>query len=218
MSTSKLNRREFLQKTGKSLLALQFGLSLSELVKADPQKQMALIYATRYGATKDTMNWIAHGLNRQADILNIEQITDFSEIATKYDYFVVGSGIWKGIHQQLSAFLTSQSKQLSGKVLGSFVVCGSSAETASGKRRIEGYLNQIYSPLGYKPTLNTHFGGRLIVEKLTEEDKQALTRFYRLYLNQALTSWDRTEPDKANQYGADLQKMVGFATLYPADK
>lgn len=212
MSTEKLNRRDFLSQTGKysltSLLALNFGFALSQQVKAEPQQKIALIYATRYGATKDTVMWIARGLNREVDILNIEEISDFSFVVTKYDYFVVGSGVWRGIHKQLVAFLASQSELLSGKVIGSFVVCGSTADTESGKRRIEGYLKQIYLPLGYKPTLSTHFGGRLSVEKLTVEDKQALTRFYKIYLNRALESWDRTEPDKAKLYGVDLQKMV----------
>jgi len=205
------NRRDFLYHTGKysltSLLAFNFGFGISQLVKADSQK-IALIYATRYGATKDTVGWIKSGLNRDADILNIEDITHFQDITAKYDYYVVGSGIWKGIHDKLVAFLTSESKQLQGKVLGSFVVCGSTTNTEKGKHRIEGYLNQIHLPLGYKPALNKNFGGRLVVEKLTQEDKQALTRFYKKYLNKALESWDRTEPNKAKSYGADLEKIL----------
>ncbi len=210
MSEQKLNRREFFHKTGRysltSVLALNFGFGISQLVKADSSK-MALIYATRYGATKDTVLWIKSGLQRDVELLNIEEVTDFQALATKYDYYVVGSGVWRGIHEKLVTFLSSESKALQGKVLGSFVVCGSTAATESGKRRIDGYLKQIHSPLGYKPTFNTHFGGRLSVEKLTEADKQALTRFYQVYLNKALESWDRTEPSKAQLYGMDLQQF-----------
>ena len=209
MSTQKLTRREFLYTTGKysltSLLAFNFGIGISRLVKADSQK-IALIYATRYGATKDTVMWIKSGLNRDADILNIEDISHFQEVATKYDYYVVGSGVWKGVHNKLVAFLSSESNALQGKVLGTFVVCGSTADTKSGTRRIEGYLNQLHSPLGYKPTLNAHFGGRLIVEQLTEDDKQTLTRFYKIYLNKELESWDRTDPNKAQLYGTQMGK------------
>jgi hypothetical protein len=48
-------------------------------------------------------------------------------------------------------------------------------------------------------------GGRIIVDKLTDEGREILINFYRTYLKSELTSWDRTEPEKAERFGRSLQ-------------
>lgn len=211
MSSDSINRREFLTGALKysslSLLAFNFGCSISTLI-ANRSGNVALVYATKYGATRDTATWIKDGARGKIDLLNIESIS-YSEISSRYDLFIMGSGVWiGGVHEKLVDFLTSQANMLDGKVIASFIVCGTDGSTAGGEERIDGYFEQLHEPLKKMPLLSEYFGGRIIVEKLTAEDRDALVQFYQTYLKSELTSWDRTDPDKAKSYGKDLVNSI----------
>jgi menaquinone-dependent protoporphyrinogen oxidase len=211
MSSDSVNRREFLTGALKysslSLLAFNFGCSISTLIDSS-SSNAALVYGTKYGSTKDTANWIKNGARGKIDLLNIEHIS-YSEISSRYDLFIIGSGVWiGGVHEKLVEFLTSQADMLDDKVIASFIVCGTDGSTAGGKKRIDGYFEQLHEPLQRMPVLSEYFGGRITVEQLTEEDREALEQFYQTYLKTELTSWDRTDPEKAKLYGKDLVNSI----------
>ncbi|MCW5208618.1 hypothetical protein VU10_00060, partial [Desulfobulbus sp. US1] len=69
-------------------------------------------------------------------------------------------------------------------------------------------LRKYMEPLGYIPRFSKNFGGRVVVDALNAEDKEALTQFYRKYKNQELTSWDRTSPTSASAFGATLESAL----------
>lgn len=201
-----MKRRDFLKYSLNVLIALNFGCSLKGLVGEG--EKVALIYGTKYGSTRDTAAWIQEGLEGNAALMNVEEM-DFGETVSRYDSFIAGSGVWiDGIHKKLKEFLKSHSTQLQERVLGSFVVCGSQDTTEGGRKRIAGYLRQISSPLGYQPAANRFFGGRIIVEQLTDSDREALETFYSKFLNQELHSWDRTDKYKAVKYGKELEQVI----------
>jgi len=207
MSSDSISRRTFLSGTLKystlSLLAINFGCSISRLIDGS-SNNVALIYATKYGSTKDTASWINDGARGNIDLFDIETIS-YSEISSRYDLFIVGSGVWTGgVHEKLVEFLASEAQTLDNNVIASFVVCGTDGSTESGKERIATYFEQIHEPLKKAPLLSEFFGGRIIVERLTPEDREALVQFYRTYLKSELTSWDRTEPGKARQFGKNI--------------
>jgi menaquinone-dependent protoporphyrinogen IX oxidase len=207
MSSDMISRRGLLLKAALSLAALNFGCSISKLT-GDGTGNTALIYATKYGATKDTANWICNGFNGEVDLLNIEDIS-FPRTAKGYDSFIIGSGVWiGGVHNRLLDFLTSQTEMLDGKVIASFIVCGTEGDTESGKKRISGYFDQFHAPLKRMPLLSEYFGGRIVVEKLTDEDREALIKFYRTFLKSELKSWDKTDPDKAGRFGKDAARLL----------
>ncbi|MEW6600804.1 MAG: flavodoxin domain-containing protein [Nitrospirota bacterium] len=206
MSSDLISRRAFLLKAALSLAAMNFGCSISELIK--DKSKTALIYATRYGATRDTAGWIRSGINRDVDLLNIEDIS-FAGTAQKYDSFIIGSGVWiAGVHNRLLEFLRSEAETLDGKVIASFVVCGTDGGTEGGRKRINSYFEPFHAPLKKLPLLSDYFGGRIIVEKLTEEDREALIKFYRTYLKSELTSWDKTNPKMAGAFGKDASRLL----------
>lgn len=210
MPSDLISRRDFLVKAAWSLAALNFGCSLSGLIRDG--SRTALIYATKYGATKDTANWIRNGMGGEVDLLNIEDIS-FPGTAKRYDAFIIGSGVWiGGVHNRLLEFLTSQTEMLDGKILATFIVCGTDGGTESGKKRISGYFDQFHAPLKRMPHMSDYFGGRIIVEQLTEEDREALIKFYRTFLKSELTSWDRTEPDRAGLFGKDAARLLSKVT------
>jgi menaquinone-dependent protoporphyrinogen oxidase len=207
MHNRKSSRRDFIKYSLSAIFALNFGCSIKGLL-GDGQHKTAIIYGTKYGATRDTAVWIKNGIGHNVDLLDVETL-DFEKAVSAYNYFIVGSGIWiDGVHRRLKDFLSSESVNLHKKVIAAFVVCGSQDTTDGGRKRIKRYLNQIHKPLGYKPELSSHFGGRVIVEQLTEKDREALTKFYRKFLKQELKSWDRTNEKKAVSFGKELQHLV----------
>ncbi|MCD4667116.1 MAG: flavodoxin domain-containing protein [Sulfurimonas sp.] len=167
---------------------------------------MALIYATRYGATKDTAEWIKKGFNRDIDLLNIEEIS-FSDTAKKYDLFILGSGVWiDGVHKDMLKFMDTQKEELQDKIIASFILCGTTNKDIKGEERIEKYFTKFHSSLDKKPPLNEKFGGRMIIDKLNEKDRKLLDTFYKKVLKREFVSWDRTEPKKAEFFGKKTRK------------
>ena len=196
-----MNRRNFLALS--ALGAFSFGCSIKPLVE-DKNKKVALIYATRYGATKDTALWIQEGIERDIDILNIEEIS-FQQTAKKYDYIILGSGIWiDGVHKDMMTFLQSQKTLLENKIIASFIVCGTNAKDPKGEARIEQYFHKFHAPLEKEPHLSQYFGGRMIIEKLDKKDKLLLNTFYKKILKREFVNWDRTEPEKAKKFAKTL--------------
>ena len=201
-----MKRRDFLVTVGITLMsasAYSFGESLKPLIGGKADK-IALIYGTRYGATEDTAKWIAKGMGVSVDVLNIENI-NFDEIIQKYDKFIIGSGIWiDGPHKQLMKLLSDHTEVIEPKIIASFIVCGTTGEDDAGKGRIEGYFKRFHKPLTVKPKIQRHFGGRMIIEKLSEKDRKILDNFYRNVLKKEFVSWDRTQPEVTEKFGVEL--------------
>lgn len=205
------NRREFLKLSSSITLltigAFNFGCSLQPLV-ADKDKKVALIYATRYGATKDTAEWIQKGCSCEIDLLNIEDIS-FEDTAKKYDLFIIGSGVWiDGVHKDMLRFLETQKQELKDKIIASFILCGTTGEDVEGDKRIEQYFTRFHLSLDKKPLLNEKFGGRMIIDKLNAKDRKLLETFYKRILKREFVSWDRTEPQKAELFSKKIYKYV----------
>ncbi len=201
------DRREFLKLGSSTLLlgmgAFNFGCSLQPLL-GDKDKKVALIYATRYGSTKDTAEWIVKGINREVDLLDIENI-HFNETAKKYDLLIIGSGVWiDGVHKDMLQFLATQKSHLKDKIVASFILCGTTGEDIKGNERIEQYFNKFHASLDAKPAISKKFGGRMIINQLNEKDRKMLEVFYERILKREFVSWDRTEPKKAREFGKDI--------------
>ncbi len=202
-----VSRRDFL-KLGSSVTlvtigAFNFGCSLQPIVE-DKNKKVALIYATRYGATKDTAEWIASGIGRDIDLLNIEDIS-FSKTIKEYNLFILGSGVWiDGVHKDMLKFLSAYKLELKDKIVASFILCGTTGEDVKGDERIEQYFTKFHASLDKKPPLNEKFGGRMIINKLNEKDRKLLKMFYKKILKREFVSWDRTEPKKAELFGKKI--------------
>ena len=201
-----MDRRDFLLSIGIALVsasAYSFGESLKPLIEGKSEK-VALLYGTRYGATKDTAMWIARGTGKHIDVLNIEEI-DFDKTVHLYDKFIIGSGIWiDGPHTRLMKLLSVYTEVIQPKIIASFIVCGTTGEDEAGKARISGYFERFHKPLTVKPTVNKQFGGRMTIEKLSDKDRKLLDHFYTKVLKKKFENWDRTNPELAEKFGTDL--------------
>lgn len=231
----KINRRQFLIETGKysfySAIAFQFGCNVSKIIEREPQVEeveppvapgpVAVLYGTRYGSTGDTADWICEGIGATAEPIDVETVF-FPNIMSEFDYFVIGSGVWiDGVHPELLDLLSTYTSEIEGRIIASFIVCGTDPGSLSGQERIRRYFEQLHQPLDRQPVFNRSFGGRVIVEQLTDKDREALVMFYRKYLDRELESWDRTDPDIARLFGGDLKTSRLSTALSPriyADK
>lgn len=201
-------RRLFLKNSAllSASVAFSFGSNLAAAIDKHPSNKVALLYASRYGSTRDTAEWIIEGIGNAVTLIDIEQ-ADTKQLLLEYDTFILGSGVWTGgPHSRIRAFTRTHASALEGKVLGVFVVCGTIVNNDSSRRRVNRYIQQITEPLKQPPEFQTSFGGRIVVEQLSDKDKTALTRFYRDFLKKELQSWDKTSPDKAKEFGAKLKQ------------
>ena len=207
-----MDRRDFLLSIGIALVsasAYSFGERLKPLIEGKSEK-VALLYGTRYGATKDTAMWIARGTGKNIDVLNIEEI-DFDKTVHLYDKFIIGSGIWiDGPHTRLMKLLSAYPGMMESKIIASFIVCGTTGADEAGKVRIRGYFERFHKPLTVKPTVNKQFGGRMTIEKLSDKDRKLLDHFYTKVLKKKFENWDRTNPELAEKFGADLYATVAI--------
>lgn len=203
-----VERRKLLKVTSQGFLgaccASAFGLRINDVLAADTL--VVIIYATKYGATRDTAQWIAQGLQRKVQIVNLEQVGDLATLAAAGTRFVLGSAVFQEAPMHaMQQFVQHNRSVLSGRVAASFVVCGTEPNSEKNKQRIASFITKLNQPLQEKPDLVSSFGGRLQLEKLTQQDLAALTRFYQKILKKKLQSWDRTEPEQAKAFG----KLLG---------
>ncbi len=206
-----MRRREFLVHAGKvslvSAAAFNFGCSISPIVDERPGKT-ALIYGSRYGSTKETAYWVAEGIERDIDVLDVEAI-DFEVIIKKYDQFILGSGIWiDGAHVRLMELLKAYPTEIESKIIASFIVCGTPGDDEAGKLRLKGYFKKFHAPLAVKPVVNANFGGRMVIDRLNDKDRLLLDNFYRNVLKRPFINWDRMEPKQAKAFGVELNIVV----------
>ncbi|WP_449258113.1 flavodoxin domain-containing protein [Chlorobium limicola] len=211
MIYDQISRRTFLAKAVRysaiPLSAFLFGHSIASQ-GSEKGKSTALIYATRYGATRETANWIKKALRSPVDMLDIEQIS-FADTFSGYDRYIIGSGIWiGGVHKSVLDFLETGKQQLDGKIAATYIVCGSDDSNAGGRQRIDGYFRTMHALLATPPPLSKAFGGRIIVEQLSDDDRNALVTFYKLYLQEQLISWDKTDPLKAEYFGKAIDMAI----------
>nr|VFJ47680.1 MAG: menaquinone-dependent protoporphyrinogen oxidase [Candidatus Kentron sp. FM]VFJ63462.1 MAG: menaquinone-dependent protoporphyrinogen oxidase [Candidatus Kentron sp. FM]VFK12295.1 MAG: menaquinone-dependent protoporphyrinogen oxidase [Candidatus Kentron sp. FM] len=219
MDTQQLSRRNFLYESGKysatTLLAFAFGAGIRRSV-AGTNGKIALVYATRYGATKDIAHWIAEGIHQPISVFDLAE-TDTRELVSKYDRVILGSPIFTGEPVQIMLdFMKKQAIHLDNKVVATFVVCGTRPNSEKNKQRIAGYLASLNEPLIGKPLLTAHFGGRMILDKLTDEHRESMRFFYKNILKRELVSWDRTDPEAAKRFGTSIRRHFSFAAK--ADK
>ncbi|MCI5123552.1 MAG: hypothetical protein D3925_03515 [Candidatus Electrothrix sp. AR5] len=152
--------------------------------------------------------WIKTGIGSNVTLVDLET-ANLQDVLAEDALLILGSGVWiGGVHAKLKEFAKRESLQSQQRVIGSFVVCGTPGDSEGSRQRIAGYLAQIHEPLGYVPRFSKNFGGRVVVDALNAEDKEALTQFYRTYKNQELTSWDRTSPTVATAFGATLESAL----------
>lgn len=162
-------------------------------------KKGAIIYASRYGSTAQTAEWIAEGMEGMAEVISAAEAADLSS----YDFVILGSGIYAGqLHKDMSAFLEEKKEELSVKTTTAlFVVCGATGSYA------QGYLDMFAAESGTTPSLMKAFGGWLKKELLSPEDFKMLESYYKS-INRPFENYNNTDEAKALEFGREIKNKL----------
>mgnify|MGYP001109015729 CR=1 FL=1 len=162
------------------------------------EKKVAIIYASRYGSTAQTANWIAEGMEGKAVVKSVKEVGDLAA----YDLLILGSGIYFGqLHQDMLPFLESHKAEIKEKLLALFVVCG--APVSSAQR----YLDMFASKCEATPAFSRAFNGWQKKELLSPEDYKTLEDYYKRS-NRPFENYDHTDKSKCLEFGKEILKAL----------
>ena len=195
-----ISRRKALQIFSKTAVvasaALLFGGQISQA--STKEQKLVLFYSSKYGVTADISNWIAHGANQPIDVINIANTDNVNAAFSEQGNYILGAAVYKEQPMlTMQEFVSLHKARLDGNTIASFVVCGTQPDSDKNVKRIEGYLAKLSAALRQKPSLTRQLGGRLVVDKLSPDDRAMLERFYTKVLKRPLVDWDRTDRNEA---------------------
>lgn len=183
------------------LLVMLFGGITGFAVPAEVQKNIVIIYGSRYGSTAQTAEWIAAGLAGKAAVVAAREAGDLSG----YEKVILGSGIYGGrLHADMEALLEKNGEEIRGKLLGLFVVCGMPADQAGG------YLEMFAAKCQAKPLLARAFNGWQKKELLSPEDLKGLESYYKS-INRPFENYDSTDKAKCLEFAKELLEKIRAA-------
>jgi flavodoxin len=163
--------------------------------------RVVIVYASRYGSTAQTAQWIAEGMAGKADVVSASDAADLSG----YGKVILGSGIYNdALHADMAAFLEKSGAEIGAKVLAVFVVCGMPPDQAGG------YLEMLAAKCGAKPLLAQAFNGWMKKEILSPEDFKGLEEYYRS-AGYPFENYDRTDKAKCLEFGKEILAKISGA-------
>jgi len=132
----------------------------------------ALIYSSRYGATRQYAEWIGQQL--QIPAMDIDEL--YPGELERFDYLVLGTSVYIG-KMLIKGWLHRHLEQLRSKQLVLFVVCG----TPSSERQKQEQIVRDNVPEGLIPLEKIFFlPGRLSIGELSWKDRLLLKMGARL--------------------------------------
>jgi menaquinone-dependent protoporphyrinogen IX oxidase len=166
--------------------------------RAEEQKSVVIVYASRYGSTAQTAEWIAEGMEGKAAVVSLKDAGDLSP----YETIVLGSGIYfDQLHPDMSTFLETRGEELRNKLLAIFVVCGTPPDQA------QGYLDLFTEKCKVKPRLMKVFNGWIKKELLSPEDNKSLEDYYKS-INEPFENYNNTDKAKCLEFGKELLEKL----------
>jgi menaquinone-dependent protoporphyrinogen IX oxidase len=180
-------------------IVLIVGLSVfASPAQAEEQKGVVIIYASRYGSTAQTAQWIAEGMEGKAAVVSLKDVGDLSA----YQNIILGSGIYfDQLHPDMSAFLETRGEEVRNKLLAVFVVCGTPPDQA------QGYLDMFAEKCKAKPGLMKAFNGWIKKELLSPEDSKSLGDYYKS-INEPFNNYDNTDKAKCLAFGKEILEKL----------
>jgi flavodoxin len=174
-------------------------------------KKSIVVFASRYGSTKEVAMAIADGLG--ADFANVLDHPDI----TAYDLVVVGSPIYTGTYlPAMQRFLRHNKDVLAGKKVAAFITAAADLQTqigltGEGDERIwtqNDFAVNLAKMTGGEIVAARGFGGRMIVDKLDPPDRAALEWLYHFLMHKPLDGFDLLDPASAYRWGEDLRAVT----------
>ena len=167
-----MERRTFLNIGAAGLGSLAVAAPLRAQFIPQPSRskeKWAIVFATKYGTTRDAAVWISEGMGAIADVFDVRRLP--ADIAS-YDNIVIGSAIMGfTILPDMKNYLDANAAGIRGKVRGIFAVCGN-LRNMPGEAQVKQYCDDILvKALGLtSPVPRAVFGGR--ITKAIWEEKE----------------------------------------------
>jgi menaquinone-dependent protoporphyrinogen IX oxidase len=148
-----------------------------------------VIYATKYGSTREYASLIAQKLHTEA----LRASETNSEAVSRADFIVLGSPIYAySVLPEMEEFLEKERETLAEKPLAVFVVCGDTMWNPKAEEGGNKNLEKLTRFLPSEPFAVAILGGRMRMEELDEEDGPRIRAFYERIGREA-TGYDRME-------------------------
>lgn len=138
-----------------------------------------IVYATKYGSTREIANWIAERIGNNTVVSDAKDMLDPIE----YDLVVMGSGIYSHhVLKELNDYVERYYEQLKGKNL---VIFGVAIDTTGVfvRGKVHGgweYIIPFINKLPQPPIHAGLLGGEINPHKLDERDREDLKKFYKM--------------------------------------
>ncbi|MBE0664354.1 MAG: hypothetical protein IH584_00930 [Candidatus Aminicenantes bacterium] len=182
------------------LVVLGCGLAVfAAAAPAQGQKGVVIVYASRYGSTAKTAEWIAAGMAGKATVVSAGEAGDLGG----YEKIILGSGIYNDkLHVDMAAFLEKQGAEVQDKLIALFVVCGAPPDQAGP------YLEMFAEKCQAKPLLARVFNGWMKKELLSAEDYKGLEAYYK-GAGYPFEDYDQTDKAKCLEFGKEILARLG---------
>ncbi len=171
-----------------------------------------VVYASKYGSTKEVAQAIADGLG--ADIASAANDPD----VRPYDLVVIGSPIYGGDYlEPVKDFLRANKPYLAKRKIAAFITAAAHWQRSPGLTGEEDEL--LFTQQEYADGLARlsgsdcvdcrGFGGRLIPQDLDDADRGMLEWFYHFLMHEPLQGFDLLDLPSAYRWGEELREVVG---------
>ncbi len=140
-----------------------------------PAPHGLILYATKYGSTREYAHFLAEGLAAPA-----VQAEDFTaDLLEDRSLVVVGSPIYGfRVLPAMESLLERFGKRLAGKTLAAFVVCGDTLRIPRTREGGPVNLVKLTRLLPAEPAATAIFGGRMRLDELDAGDREQIMTFY----------------------------------------
>ena len=194
-----MDRRTFLRTVviGGGITAFASNSEALKLFPNPGKQKWAILYGSRYGATRDASVWISEGMGGIADAFDARENPELSP----FECIVVGSGIYRGkIDTNLADYLTKNASLISNRIRALFIVCG-----AGDIPRAQPFLEGLIKACQTKPAILKTFPGRITKRLLNEEDDKIEEEVFKRR-NESYEDYDRLKRNDCLKFGEEILK------------
>ena len=163
-----------------------------------------VIYATKYGSTREYASLIAQKLGTEA----LRASETPSGAVSGADFIVLGSPIYAySVLPEMEEFLERNREVLSTKSLAAFVVCGDTMWNPKVEEGGNKNLEKLTRFLPKEPITVAIFGGRMKMDELDDVDGPRIRAFYDR-IGRSPDGFDRMELDKVGSWVREIDKVL----------
>ena len=163
-----------------------------------------VVYASKYGSTREYASLIAQKLGTQA--LRASEAS--SGAVSGAGFLVLGSPIYAhSVLPEMEEFLADDREVITGKPIAAFVVCGDTLWNPKAGEGGDRNLEKLTRFLPAAPFATAILGGRMRMDELDDEDGPRIRAFYERIGREA-TGFDRMELETAIEFVKKIREVL----------